>query len=72
MDELDRLNTQTDLIIFNNNREISLISVLTFSIVAMGLIIQSKLGCMEKSQIPLTDIGNSSELYIILKVIKIN
>ena len=73
--EFDRLSTQLATNDFNNILELSLISILSFALVGMGLIIKSlisKISRMERSQIRLQDLGHRNKLDNLLKYIKVN
>ena len=71
----NRLSTELATNSFNDILELSLISIVSFALVGMGLIIKSlisKLGKMERSQIRLQDLGNRNKLDNLLKYIKLN
>ena len=73
--QFDRLSTELATNSFNDILELSLISIVSFAIVGMGLIIKSlisKLGKMERSQIRLQDLGHRNKLDNLLKYIKVN
>ena len=73
--QFDRLSTELATNSLIDILELSLISIVSFALVGIGLIIRSlitKLGIMERSQIRLQDLGNRNKLDNLLTIIKIN